>query len=618
MKRLLRGLWPLWPALAWLGVREAALTSFDDVPAVRAAAVTFAPVVLAGVVTAAAKASLAPKWTALVLFLGAVLSGWIGLTWEFGRWSPFWRDPTYTWGFVLRHLDYPLILASLAAIALPLSPLLMSLWRTRTGKPSDLYGSARFMTLPEATGRYAAGELILGEAYTAGKAMPQPGVAPLLRFVGDQHILTIGGAGTGKSTSIAIPNALSWTGAMVALDPKGEIAAICRSTREAMGHNVLVLEPGNPQSDAINVLDWLDPGTDEIVQDISAVMTWLTGGKAPDGQNAVFERDARDLVEAVLLDLICDPALPARQKTLAELYRRLATDLAQRLGQIEARPASYAFNVPQTIVSRFVTMVQDAPAQWQGVLAHAMGMVSWLRQPSLARVVSGEGRAVRPVHDLINGSLDLFIAVPLHVLDAEPAVARVILGAALNAVYRAALKDRRADKKRVLFLLDEMPRLGPMKILQTARDAGRGSGVTLWAIVQDLGQLDQCYGQEGAKGWIESSRFMTILGVRHPDMAQFVSSALGQKTIATTTRNQSAGGLSSLWTQQSSAKTMSTAEAGRPLLTPDQIMRMAVDASGVAEEQLIFDRGQYPLRCGVAKYHRRPEWQGVARQAPRT
>ena len=61
----------------------------------------------------------------------------------------------------------------------------------------------------------------------------------------------------------------------------------------------------------------------------------------------------------------------------------------------------------------------------------------------------------------------------------------------------------------------------------------------------------------------------------------------------------------------------------QPLFVPesarsDQVMRMAVDANGVAEEQLIFDRGQFPLRCGVAKYHRRAEWQAIARHAVKT
>jgi type IV secretion system protein VirD4 len=609
---------PLWPALAWLAVREIALAWFEDAPAVRAAAVTAAPAVLALAVIAASKGGLAPRWAALVTFLGAILSGLIGFGWEIGRWSPFWPDPLYSWTFVLRHLDYPLLLSSLAATVLPLSPLLASLWGLRRPRVSDAYGSARFMSLAEAKARYATGELVIGEAYTAGRLSARPGAAPLLRFAGDQHILTIGGAGTGKSTSLAIPNCLSWTRGMVALDPKGELAAICRATREAMGHTVLVLEPGHPDTDAINVLDWIDPGTDAVVQDVSAVMNWLTGGRQPDGQNAVFERDARDLVEALLLDLVCDHAIPPEQKTLAEIYRRLADGLPGRLRDIEARSPSHAFNVPQMVVSRFVEMMQGAPAQWQGVLAHATGLLSWLRQPGLARLVSGQGRRVRPVRELVDGSLDMFIAVPLHVLDAEPAVARVLLGAALNAVYDASLKDRSRERKRVLFLLDEMPRLGPMKILQTARDAGRGAGITLWAIVQDLGQLDQCYGQDGAKGWIESSRFMTVLGVRHPDMAQFVSNALGQKTIATTTRNQSAGALGALWTQQSGARTRSIGETGRPLLTPDQVMRMAVDAAGVAEEQLIFDRGQYPLRCGVAKYYRRAEWKAVAARAPST
>ena len=50
------------------------------------------------------------------------------------------------------------------------------------------------------------------------------------------------------------------------------------------------------------------------------------------------------------------------------------------------------------------------------------------------------------------------------------------IGALLNAVYDA---DRALDGGRVLFLLDEVARLGYMNIMEVARDAGRTYGITL-------------------------------------------------------------------------------------------------------------------------------------------
>jgi type IV secretion system protein VirD4 len=150
-----------------------------------------------------------------------------------------------------------------------------------------------------------------------------------------------------------------------------------------------------------------------------------------------------------------------------------------------------------------------------------------------------------------------------------------------------------------------------MEILQTARDAGRGLGVTLWAMVQDLGQLEAHYGKDGAKGWIESTRIRTFLGVSHPETAEFLSRALGQTTVETVSasanRNAS-GSLGDLWGHSSFGRTINRSHVGRPLMTPDEIMRMDLTPNGQVNEQIVLVRGMRPIRCGVAYYWRRPEF----------
>ena len=74
----------------------------------------------------------------------------------------------------------------------------------------------------------------------------------------------------------------------------------------------------------------------------------------------------------------------------------------------------------------------------------------------------------------------MFVQVPLKTLQATPALGRVIVGALLNAAYEA---DGRV-RGRILFLLDEVARLGYMGVLEQARDAGRKYGITLPRPVQ--------------------------------------------------------------------------------------------------------------------------------------
>lgn len=71
---------------------------------------------------------------------------------------------------------------------------------------------------------------------------------------------------------------------------------------------------------------------------------------------------------------------------------------------------------------------------------------------------------------------------------------RVIIGSLLNAIYNRG----GAMKGRALFLLDEVARLGYMRILETGRDAGRKYGITLTMIYQSIGQLRETYGGRDA------------------------------------------------------------------------------------------------------------------------
>ncbi|WP_407820321.1 type IV secretory system conjugative DNA transfer family protein, partial [Staphylococcus aureus] len=89
-----------------------------------------------------------------------------------------------------------------------------------------------------------------------------------------------------------------------------------------------------------------------------------------------------------------------------------------------------------------------------------------------AALVSGSAFST---DDIASGKTDVFINIDLKTLETHAGLARVIIGSFLNAIYN---RDGHIEG-RALFLLDEVARLGYMRILETARDAGRKYGITL-------------------------------------------------------------------------------------------------------------------------------------------
>jgi type IV secretory pathway TraG/TraD family ATPase VirD4 len=77
--------------------------------------------------------------------------------------------------------------------------------------------------------------------------------------------------------------------------------------------------------------------------------------------------------------------------------------------------------------------------------------------------VRGDQRAREPA------GYTAFVQIRLPALMTTPGLGRVIIGSLLNAVYEA----QGETNARILFLLDEVARLGRMKVIETARDVGR-------------------------------------------------------------------------------------------------------------------------------------------------
>jgi type IV secretion system protein VirD4 len=60
----------------------------------------------------------------------------------------------------------------------------------------------------------------------------------------DRHIITIAGSRAGKGRSVIVPNLITYPGSVLAIDPKGDLAALTADWRaDVLGQKVIVLDP---------------------------------------------------------------------------------------------------------------------------------------------------------------------------------------------------------------------------------------------------------------------------------------------------------------------------------------------------------------------------------------
>ena len=493
---------------------------------------------------------------------------------------------------------------------------------------SDNFGHAAWLPMRDAQKLFpgpdpAYGGIVVGEAYRVDEdrgarvafdpakraTWGRGGTAPLLIDpcrTGPTHALVLAGSGGLKTTSVGVPTLLTWTGSVVVLDPSQEIGPmVAEHRRQTMAHNVVTLDPATAKTSGVNVLDWIDIASPLAESHVAAVVGWITGENRPgtSGSGEFFKGSGQDLVACLLADMLWDAGIPPERKTLRTLQRRLVTpedQMRELLGTIYERSAS-------AMARDLAGTLKSAVAEtFSGIYTNANRDARWLSTAAYADLVSGGAEGVLPAMrtgDLVLGKTTAFLQIPLTVLQTTPAVGRVLVGALLNAAYQA---DGRV-KGRVLFLLDEVARLGYMQVLEQARDAGRKYGITLLLLYQSLGQLVAQWGREGKQAWYDSTSWRLFAAVQDPDTAKELSAMCGEYGVVATSQGDTEGSQArSGIASSSSGRSENRSEVKRALIKPDELTH-----DTRTDEAFVLMRGSKPLRCGRAVWFRRPEWAGL-------
>lgn len=465
-----------------------------------------------------------------------------------------------------------------------------------------LHGEADWMNMRDAARLFSDdGGIVIGECYRVDRdsvatqsfradnaeTWGAGGRSPLLCFdgsFGSSHGIVFAGSGGFKTTSVTVPTALKWGGALIVLDPSNEVAPMVFLHRENAGRRVRTLDPRKPET-GFNALDWIGQhgGTKE--EDIASVASWIMSdsGRAIGLRDDFFRASAQQLLTAIIADVCLSGHIPKEQQTLRQVRTNLSEPepkLRQRLQDIYDNSRS---DFVKENVAAFVNMTAET---FSGVYANAIKETHWLSYRNYAALVSG---STFPTEDIALGKTDIFINIDLKTLETHAGLARVVIGSLLNTIYNRNGKM----EGRALFLLDEVARLGYMRILETARDSGRKYGITLTMIYQSIGQLRETYGgRDASSKWFESASWISFAAINDPETAEYISRRCGTTTVESDHVSRS-------FQSRGSSRTRSKQLAARPLIQPYEVLRMRVD------EQIVFTAGNPPLRCGRAIWFRR-------------
>ena len=238
-----------------------------------------------------------------------------------------------------------------------------------------------------------------------------------------------------------------------------------------------------------------------------------------------------------------------------------------------------------------------------GVLSSAGRHTHFLDSPRIAESMS---RSDFRWHHLRDGAATVFLVLPPDRMTAYARWLRLLVARGISELARA---PQRPGTPPVLLLLDEFAALGRLEPVLSAVGLMAGLGLQLWPILQDLAQLRAAY-RESASTFLANSGLVQVAAPNDLETATWLSKVLGNATVLYETSSSGSSrptGLAILGSggNASVSESTSTHLTSRPLLTPDEAMRLPPHL------QVLLRPGKAPALAAKLRHYDDPEFAGL-------
>lgn len=550
-----------------------------------------------------------------------------GIPW-YAPWSVIdWQEkfgPSDTYGFIEQAITH-----SQALFLVP-QFIVIAYWMAFMKKlkaNANLHGSARWakekeirkMGYFEGKGVYVGGWLkkYAGVAAMLRALRSKPDEVQLyLRHNGPEHIMVFAPTRSGKGVGLILPTLLAWEGSSIVLDIKGENWSLTGGWRKSQDQVVLRFDPSDPSgaSAAFNPLEELRIDTMMAIPDVQNMAAMLVdpngNGLEDHWSKAAFAMLGGAILHccimirssqgrtATLYDLSC--MLADESRTIQDLFKEMVEAPHEKLLK-EMFPESVSPDVGVKahifIASSAREMLNKAENEASGVVSTALTNLALYRDPVMAL---NTAHCDFRIHDLMNHEkpVNLYLVISPADIDRMRPLLRLMVD---MIVRRICSKMEFADgsskagyKHRLLLLLDEFTSLGKLPIMEKALAYIAGYGGKVYIIVQDITQLNAVYGKDNAL--MANCHVRIAYAPNTIETAKTLSDMTGKTTVV-----EEKVSLSGSRTGHMKNASVNVTETARPLLTPDECMRLPgpeKDSQGRVikpGDMLIFTAGQSPI-----------------------
>jgi len=315
--------------------------------------------------------------------------------------------------------------------------------------------------------------------------------------------LVVGGAGSGKTSCVAIPSLLAWREAVFCIDIKGELYENTQQTRK----NARVFDPLNKSEYGYNPY-YLMKSSENPAQEARAIAQALVP-LSPTVKDPFWIESAQNLLISAVLHF------SAQGFTFLETAKQILSTSPKKL-------VKELKNSPQREARFGVNALADMKVETISSIMSELGtnLVPFATDKNLIHALSCE-KNITPA-DLEYG-IDIFICIHEHLLRQWKNLLTLIV----SQFLRHFEQRPNMTATPILFLLDEFPRLGKIEEITDGLATLRSKKITICPIVQSLAQLDLIYGESARRVIADNCAYKAVFNATDADSQEYFSRLVG-------------------------------------------------------------------------------------------
>lgn len=365
----------------------------------------------------------------------------------------------------------------------------------------------------------------------------------------ESNIAIMGPPGAGKTSGIAIINALRFKGSVLAIDIKGDIYNFCKDKRK-----IVRFCPDSPtalqDSCHFNPLQGIHEMTltDKklYIEAMATVLIPDEGGS--DG--SYFTSRARKYFQGVTHLLLSRDPNTTFPDIIHEILKGNAFDWVTEAMESDCTEAS-------ELLSSFYG---NSEKNISGAYDNLCTALTSFSNPILDELLDGKGNCISI--DTLEKGYDIYLQISQEHLDAYAPLFTMILQSFSTAFTKRPDTSTGAKNRNILVLCDEFPACTfSYKLINNNLSTNRSKSIVWCLIQQNLSQLEYRYQPVGARSLLGNCNYQVILGSNDINSSKVFSDTFGTRKVLKISNSET--------TAQNTTSGSSTQEAREPVLYPE-------------------------------------------------